>query len=211
MSQPVFLTFGRALRAALVILPFAFTAQGARAQTGAMPPPDPTGEWLVDKKIARIKIANCDGRMWGVVAWEAQAGIDTNNPDAKLRTRPTLGMPILLGMAPSKPNTWEGQIYNSQDGRTYSASISLVNPNTLRVQGCVLGFLCGGENWTRYEAPPPSPDAVPLPRPAPSAASRKAAASAQANMAPGQASQANASDDVCLRLFPRLPHERGLK
>ena len=48
-------------------------------------------------------------------------------------------------------NQWEGQIYNSEDGNTYSASITLSDPNTLRVQGCVLGFLCGGENWTRVE------------------------------------------------------------
>jgi len=145
VPKPAFLTFGRVLRAALVMLPMAFATEGARGQTGAMRPPDPTGEWLVDKKIARIKIADCDGRLWGVVAWEAQSGIDTKNPDAKLRTRPTLGMPILLGMTPSKPNTWEGQIYNSQDGRTYSASVSLVNPNTLRVQGCVLLPLRRGE------------------------------------------------------------------
>ena len=38
---------------------------------------DPTGEWLVAKQVARIKIADCDGRMWGVVAWEAQPGVDT--------------------------------------------------------------------------------------------------------------------------------------
>ena len=31
------------------------------------------------------------------------------NPDPKLRNRPTLGMPILIDMAPTKPNKWEGQ------------------------------------------------------------------------------------------------------
>ncbi len=103
------------------------------------------------KQVARIKIVDCDGRLWGVVAWEAQPGIDSKNPDPKLRSRPTLGMPILLGMTPGKENKWEGEIYNSEDGHTYSASISLPEPNTLRVQGCFLGFLCGGENWTRAD------------------------------------------------------------
>ena len=124
----------------------ALSAQPARTPT------DPTGEWLVAKQVARIKIADCDGRLWGVVAWEAQpGGMDKKNPDPNLRSRPTLGMPILLGMTPSKTNRWDGQIYNSEDGHTYSANISLVDPNTLRVQGCFLGFLCGGENWTRFE------------------------------------------------------------
>jgi uncharacterized protein (DUF2147 family) len=124
------------------------------------PSTDPTGEWLVSKQVARIRIVNCNDRLWGVVAWEARpGGTDSKNPDPQLRSRPTLGMPILLGMTPAKPNEWQGEIYNAEDGRTYSANISLVDSNTLRVQGCVLGFLCGGENWTRVEPQPESPTA----------------------------------------------------
>ena len=105
--------------AGLVLINSAPSAQPARTPT------DPTGEWLVAKQVARIKIADCDGRLWGVVAWEAQpGGIDKKNPDPNLRSRPTLGMPILLGMTSSKANRWDGQIYNSEDGHTYSANIS---------------------------------------------------------------------------------------
>jgi uncharacterized protein (DUF2147 family) len=100
---------------------------------------------------ALIRVVPCAGQYWGVVAWEQKpGGTDVNNPSAALRSRPTLGMPILLGMAPSsQPNTWRGDIYNSQDGRTYSGRITLTDANTLRVEGCVLGFLCGGEDWHR--------------------------------------------------------------
>ena len=112
-------------------------------------PADPTGEWLVAKRVARIKIVNCDNRLWGVVAWEATPGVDSNNPDPTKRTRPTLGMPILLGMEKVDANEWKGEIYNAEDGKKYSSSISLLNPDLLKVQGCVLGILCGGENWTR--------------------------------------------------------------
>lgn len=136
----------------LWLIAFAATWLFAGVALAQQPPqPDPTGEWLVDKKFARIKIADCDGKMWGVVSWEATPGVDRKNPDPNLRTRPTLGMPILLRMAPGKPNRWDGQIYNSEDGHTYSANITLLDPATLRVQGCFLGFLCGGENWTRVE------------------------------------------------------------
>ncbi|HET9716054.1 MAG TPA: DUF2147 domain-containing protein [Pseudolabrys sp.] len=115
-------------------------------------PADPTGEWLVADRIARIRIANCGGSLWGVVSWEAQPGVDEKNPDPDLRSRPTLGMPVLLDMTQSKSNQWEGKIYNAKDGHTYSARIMLSNPRTLRVEGCFLGFLCGGENWTRVES-----------------------------------------------------------
>jgi uncharacterized protein (DUF2147 family) len=113
---------------------------------------EPTGNWLVAERVAIIKIVDCGGRLWGVVSWEKHPGVDTNNPDPAKRTRPTLGMPVLLGMTMSQPNQWSGHIYNSDNGRTYDAKISLPNPDVLRVEGCVLGILCGGENWTRVNA-----------------------------------------------------------
>jgi uncharacterized protein (DUF2147 family) len=165
-----------------------------RAQQPAGLPPDPTGEWLVAKRVAQIRVVNCGARFWGLVSWETTPGIDSKNPDPNLRGRPTLGMPILLGMVQTKLNLWSGSIYNAQDGHTYSASISLVDPDTLRVQGCFLGFLCGGENWSRV--PPP----VPLPPPKP--AKNRAAARPPAAAAP------EPDETVCLRLLgtPGLAH-----
>ncbi|HEY6861608.1 MAG TPA: DUF2147 domain-containing protein [Pseudolabrys sp.] len=154
------------------------------------------------KQYARIKIADCDGKLWGVVAWEAQPGVDSKNPDPNLRTRPTLGMPILLGMTPSQTNRWDGQIYNSQDGHTYSASISLLDPNTLRVQGCFLGFLCGGENWTRVT--PQDARVMPPTQRTPAK---------QSNNRKTTDGQPRPSDDVCSLALGSagLTHERGLK
>lgn len=180
---------------------FVLLAAAAAAAPAPAPASDPTGEWLVADKVARIKIVDCDGRMWGVVSWEAKPGVDSSNPDPNLRSRPTLGMPILLGMKRSDSNRWEGDIYNSENGKTYSANISLTDPNTLKVQGCVLGFLCGGESWTRVVTT--GTTGVPGPSKAPPPAKRKA---------PGKA-QPDATDDVCSRVggATRLPHERGLK
>ena len=66
-------------------------------------------------------------------------------------------MPILLDMK-RKPGTeqWEGQVYNAKDGQTYSSTIKPADANHLEIQGCVLGFLCGGETWTRVAPPIPS-------------------------------------------------------
>jgi uncharacterized protein (DUF2147 family) len=129
---------------------------------------EPTGSWQVEGGFAHIKIDTCGDRLWGIVAWEKKPNIDKNNPDESKRSRPTLGIPVLLGMTLVKPNRWDGEIYNSEDGRTYTAHISLASDDVLRVEGCVLGFLCGSQSWTRVvdAAPPAAAPRANAPRPA---------------------------------------------
>ena len=109
----------------------------------------PIGEWLVASKNAHIRIVDCAGLLWGVVSWEANPGVDSRNPDPAKRGRPTLGMPVLMGMKAGAPNSWDGALYNSQNGKTYTGAITLLAPDRVRVRGCVLAILCGGQNWTR--------------------------------------------------------------
>jgi uncharacterized protein (DUF2147 family) len=112
---------------------------------------DPKGDWLVNDKTAVIRIAACGTALCGHIAWVQRPGFtDTNNPDPSKRSRPLLGMPILLNMEP-KGNRWEGEVYNAKDGKIYSSNIALRSDNVLRIEGCVLGFLCGGENWSRVK------------------------------------------------------------
>jgi len=118
---------------------------------------DPTGDWRVSDGVADIRVAQCNGSMWGAVSWEkTPGGRDTNNPDPAKQNRPTLGMPILIDMK-KKPglDQWEGQVYNAKDGQTYASTITPVGTDQLEIKGCVLGFLCGGETWTRVGPPIP--------------------------------------------------------
>lgn len=118
----------------------------------------PTGEWAVPGNIAHLRIADCDGRLWGVVSWERQPGADSHNPDPAKRGRPMLGVPILLGMKRAQPNRWDGEIYNASNGKIYTADIHLEGDNVLHVEGCLLGFLCGGQDWTRVKSSSPERD-----------------------------------------------------
>jgi hypothetical protein len=109
---------------------------------------DPTGDWKVADGVANIRVAQCSGNMWGVVAWEkTPGGKDKNNPDVAKQSRPTLGMPILIDMK-KKPGV---------DACT----------DQLEIQGCVLGFLCGGETWARVGPPIPSSPANSMAKGAP--------------------------------------------
>lgn len=117
---------------------------------------DPTGDWKVADGVATIRVAQCNGNMWGAVVWEkTPGGVDKHNPDPAKQTRPTLGMPILIEMKKSGADTWKGQVYNAKDGKFYSSTIKPVGTDELEIKGCVLGFLCGGETWTRVGPPIP--------------------------------------------------------
>jgi uncharacterized protein (DUF2147 family) len=131
------------MRKAIVVVCTAFVASAAQAA-------EPIGDWRVQDGSAIIRIDNCSGALWGVVTWEKSPGRDNHNPNPSLRGRPTLGATIVKNMRQTSRGRWEGEIYNAQNGKTYNANIRLVNDNTLRLQGCVLGgIFCGGQQWTR--------------------------------------------------------------
>ena len=186
---------------------------------------DPTGDWRVADGVANIRVAECNGSMWGAVAWEkTPGGRDKNNPDVSKQNRATLGMPILIDMK-RKPGVdqWQGQVYNAKDGQFYSSTIRPIGSDQLEIQGCVLGFLCGGETWTRVAGPIPSSPANSMAKGAPKttgALPRTAAPTTGAaapkttgsvNPAPKTSGQKSASadpvGDICLLPdIARFPH-----
>jgi len=111
----------------------------------------PIGEWLAEGGEARIRIEECGKNLCGVVSAAKNANeTDRKNPNPRLRSRPILGLPVLIDMKPVERNLWEGRIYNAKNGQTYMASISLDDPQTLRVEGCAFGgLICGDRSWTR--------------------------------------------------------------
>jgi len=151
----------------------------------------PVGDWLVKDGYAHIRIDICAGKLWGIVAWEKKPGVDEENPDPAKKARPTLGMPIILGFTPTKPNRWEGEIYNSENGKMYSANVSMADDNTLDLEGCLVWPLCQTQKWTRVMTPPPG--ALPLPP-------IKGAPTPPAKQTAAKKGTTPAASDTCLRI-----------
>lgn len=117
---------------------------------------DPSGTWLTQAGDAKVQVSRCGAGVCGVVVWlrepidqaTGKPAVDDKNPNPALRRRPMIGLPLFSGMRATGPASWAGYIYNADDGGTYQSDITVIGPNTLRVNGCV-GALCGGEKWTR--------------------------------------------------------------
>lgn len=119
---------------------------------------DPAGTWLSADGGTKVRIVNCGDALCGTVVWLKQPidkatgkpKTDKDNPDAAKRNRPMLGLQVIQNMRPNGADTWSGQIYNADDGKTYRSNLMLQGPKKARVEGCVLIF-CIGENWTRTD------------------------------------------------------------
>jgi uncharacterized protein (DUF2147 family) len=119
---------------------------------------DPRGNWLTENSRAKVTIASCGGALCGnIVALKepndpatGKPKTDKNNPDAAKRARPMIGVQIVIDMKPDTADRWKGEVYNVEDGKTYSGSITLLNTTTLNLQGCALaGLICKTQTWTR--------------------------------------------------------------
>ena len=120
----------------LATLVLCATASTASAQQGTV-----MGTWLSESGVAQIRIGPCP-----------DAATDYRNENPALRTRKVIGMPLIWGFKQAaQPNTFEdGKVYNGEDGKTYSANISLQSDGKLRLRGFVGTPMFGKTQlWTR--------------------------------------------------------------
>jgi uncharacterized protein (DUF2147 family) len=119
---------------------------------------DPNGTWLTEGGKSHVRIANCGGAICGRIVWlkepnDPETGkpkTDKRNADAGKQSRPMIGVEIVLSMKPSGADKWTGQVYNAEDGKTYSGSVTMEGASALKLEGCALGGLvCKSQSWTR--------------------------------------------------------------
>ena len=144
------------LAAAALWLAAAGLSSGAIA-TGTALAADPLGNWYTADNDSQVRIVNCGGALCGKLIWlkvpidpaTGKPKLDKHNADASKQGRPLLGVPIVLGMKPSGPNQWSGDVYNASDGKTYSGSFTITSDNTADLKGCVMSIFCKSQTWTR--------------------------------------------------------------
>lgn len=120
----------------------------------AAAPTSPVGRWLTQGDQAIVAIAPCGpalcGAIYKVLKIDPKAPTtDINNPDARLRNRPTSSLRILTGFVPDG-SRWRGQAYDPRSGRTYKSFIEVGQDGALALTGCVWK-LCQTQSWRRAQ------------------------------------------------------------
>jgi uncharacterized protein (DUF2147 family) len=155
MGAPVGRTVGGNVGAVFLTGLLLLAAQGSPASAA-----DPQGVWLTEDKDAALTIANCGSRLCGRIIWlESATGRggslrkDQQNPDPAKRTQGICGLLVINDLASSGPNTWEGNVYNPEDGKTYSGNITVLSEQTLKLRAYMgLPIFGRSQTWTRVNS-----------------------------------------------------------
>lgn len=130
--------------------------KSAHAQTDKI-----EGTWYNDIKSAKIKITkDGNGKFNGHIVWlkvpeeNGKPRTDIKNKDEKLKSRPLMGLPVLIGFDkdPDNENKYiNGSIYSPTEGKVYTCKITYKG-QTLDIRGYVLTPLFGRTTvWSRAD------------------------------------------------------------
>jgi uncharacterized protein (DUF2147 family) len=115
------------------------------------------GDWLTQDEDAALTIADCGGPLCGRIIWLENARDrggsvrrDDNNPDPAKQGQRICGLVVIRDLKPTGPNTWGGEVYNPQDGKTYRGRITVLSESTLRLRAYIgLPIFGRSQTWTR--------------------------------------------------------------
>lgn len=159
MSQVRSSRVSRAVGSVAVAI-FALTCGAAVAAPAA-----PDGIWYTKDDESIIKVAPCADvteAYCGTLIWlkeptekDGSPKRDTLNKDPAKKDRPLVGLKILIDMK-AEDDHWSGKAYNPEDGKKYSITFKVKEEENDKaaLRGCILGFLCQTETFTRAKEVP---------------------------------------------------------
>ena len=122
--------------------------------TASLSPNMALGHWKTETRNGIVDIERCGASVCGKLVTSDgiaanPAMTDVNNKEATLRSRPLKGLQILGGFTAEGTGWSGGSIYKPDDGKTYDATLTLIDANTLKVRGCIFVPLCKTQIWHR--------------------------------------------------------------
>lgn len=109
-----------------------------------------SGTWMNPHGTVAVKAGPCQDRLCGWVSWASP----TATADAKDAGVSTLiGTELLQEYKLTGNGKWTGRVYVPDRGETYYSTIQQLDPNRLKISGCILhGWLCKSQVWRRVGA-----------------------------------------------------------
>jgi uncharacterized protein (DUF2147 family) len=107
------------------------------------------GTWKNPSGSVRIRAAVCGERVCGTIVYANEKA----KADARRGgTDPLIGTQLFEEFAARGPNQWRGRVFVPDMNRRVTGTATLIDANTIRVEGCAARVICRNQVWTRVKA-----------------------------------------------------------
>lgn len=119
------------------------------AAVAALPDGAHLGTWQNPSGSVRIRAARCGGQVCGTIVFAN----DKAKADARRGgTDPLIGTQLFEEFAANGPRSWRGRVFVPDMNRRVTGTATLVDENTIRVEGCAARVVCRNQVWTRVKS-----------------------------------------------------------
>ena len=106
------------------------------------------GTWKNPSDSVRIRATRCGERVCGtIVSANAKARADAKRGG----TDPLIGTQLFEEFTARGPREWRGRVFVPDLNRRVTGTATLVDENTIRVEGCAARVVCRNQVWTRVK------------------------------------------------------------
>ncbi|AII54023.1 DUF2147 domain-containing protein [Hymenobacter sp. APR13] len=121
----------------------------------------PLGVWADDSGDSHIELYRCGEQLCGRLVWlrnpadaNGKPRLDVKHPSPERHTQPLLSLTVLQNLRyNAETDRWEdGEIYDPENGRTYSCYVAAAGKDRLEVKGYIGFSLIGKAHyWQRVK------------------------------------------------------------
>ncbi len=113
-------------------------------------PASPRGVWLTATGNVQVQIAPCGGTLCGIVVKVLANNSMAAGGGASAAPPAQVGMKILSDLKPAETGTWQGHIFNRENGKTYDCIVAPQGTYALKIRAYVWIPLFGKDQvWRR--------------------------------------------------------------
>ena len=125
------------------------TSANPSAAVAKLPDGAYLGTWKNPSGSVHIRAARCGDLVCGTIVFAN----DKAKADARRGgTDPLIGTQLFEEFTARGPREWRGRVFVPDLNRRVTGTATLVDANTLRVEGCAARVVCRNQVWTRLKS-----------------------------------------------------------
>jgi uncharacterized protein (DUF2147 family) len=112
---------------------------GAANQTSAV--------WINPRGSVKVATSGCGNRLCGWVVWASPEALQDAREGG---VQNLVGTQLLRDFRQTGRDLWQGRLFVPDMGRTFYSTITRLDPQALKISGCILGgLICKAQVWHR--------------------------------------------------------------